>query len=75
VLVGAAHAGGGIAGAGDGTTEFMTRMGGAIDLPISHRFAIRIIQVDYDLTTFANGVNDRQNNLLVAAGVVYHWPR
>jgi hypothetical protein len=27
------------------------------------------------LTTFANSTNDHQNNLLVAAGFVFHWSR
>jgi hypothetical protein len=32
-----------------------------------------VIQADYYLTNFANGVNDHQNNLLLGAGVVFHW--
>jgi hypothetical protein len=31
--------------------------------------------VDYYLTTFANSTNDHQNNLLVGAGIVFHWSR
>jgi outer membrane immunogenic protein len=73
VLMGVGHAGGGIAGAGDGTTAFATRIGGGIDVPMSTHFAIRIIQVDYDLTEFKNTSTDRQNNLLLAAGIVYRW--
>jgi hypothetical protein len=34
-----------------------------------------VLQADYDVTTFANGVNNHQNNLLLGAGVVYRWPR
>lgn len=75
LLVGAAHAGGGIAGAGDSSNAFATRMGGGIDLPVSPRFAVRILQVDYYLTNFANSTNDHQNNLLLGAGVVYRWSR
>jgi hypothetical protein len=33
------------------------------------------LQADYDVTTFANGVNDHQNNLLLEAGVVYRCSR
>ena len=73
VLVGAAHAGGGVAGAGDGSYEFAARMGGGIDVPVSSRFAVRVIQVDYYLTNFANATNAHQNNLLVGAGIVFHW--
>ena len=74
-LFGGAHAGGGGAGEGDGTKAFMMRIGGGLDLPLSQRFAVRLIQADYQMATFANGLNDRQNNLLLAAGLVVHWPR
>jgi outer membrane immunogenic protein len=73
VLMGVGHAGGGIAGAGDSTTAFATRIGGGFDLPMSAQFAIRIIQVDYYLTAFKNTTTNRQNNLLLGAGVVYRW--
>lgn len=73
VLLGVGHAGGGIAGAGDSTTAFATRIGGGVDLPVSTHFAIRIIQVDYYLTAFKNTTTNHQNNLLLGAGVVYHW--
>jgi outer membrane immunogenic protein len=72
ILVGAAHAGGGAAGIGDGTNRFAARAGGGFDVPVSRHFAVRG-QVDYFPTTFANGTNDHQNNLLIGAGVVYHW--
>jgi outer membrane immunogenic protein len=74
-LLGAAHSSGGVAGAADGSTMFALRVGGGIDLPINSRFAIRVIQADYYLTTGKNGVNDRQNNLLLGAGIVYRWSR
>jgi outer membrane immunogenic protein len=75
ILLGAAHAGGGVAGVGDATFGFATRMGGGIDVPVSSPFAVRVIQLDYYLTHFANATNDRQNNLLVAAGFLFHWSR
>jgi outer membrane immunogenic protein len=73
IILGAAHAGGGEAGVADGSYKFATRIGGGIDVPLSVHFAVRIIQIDYYLTTFANATNDHQNNLLVGAGIVYHW--
>ncbi|MGA2632600.1 MAG: outer membrane beta-barrel protein [Terracidiphilus sp.] len=73
LLLGAGHAGGGIAGAGDGTFAFVTRMGGGIDVPVRPHFAVRIIQIDYDLTTYQNSVNDHQNDLVLGAGVVFRW--
>jgi outer membrane immunogenic protein len=72
VLVGAAHAGGGAAGLGDGTNKFAARLGGGVDVPLSRHFSVRG-QVDYYATTFANATNDHQNNLLIGAGVVYRW--
>jgi outer membrane immunogenic protein len=73
ILVGAAHAGGGEAGVGDASYGFASRIGGGIDVPVSPRFSIRVIQLDYYVTTFANATNDHQNNLMVGAGIVFHW--
>jgi outer membrane immunogenic protein len=74
-LIGAAHAGGGVAGYGDGSYEFALRLGGGVDVPVSTRFAVRVIQIDYYRTQFTNATNDRQNNLLLGAGIVFHWSR
>jgi outer membrane immunogenic protein len=74
-LFGVAHSSGGVAGAANGNTMFAFRVGGGIDLPINRHFAVRVIQADYYLTVAKNGVNDRQNNLLLAAGIVYRWSR
>ena len=75
ILLGAAHAGGGEAGVADGTYRFATRIGGGIDVPLNAHFAVRAIQIDYYLTTFANATNDHQNNFLIGAGIVYHWSK
>ncbi len=34
-----------------------------------------VIQADYYLTLAEDGVNDRQNNFGLGAGIVYHWSR
>jgi outer membrane immunogenic protein len=73
LLIGAAHAGGGVAGIGDASFAFASRLGGGVDVPINTHFAVRVIQIDYYLTHFANYTNDHQNNLLVGAGFVFHW--
>jgi outer membrane immunogenic protein len=73
LLVGGAHAGGGIAGVADGTSAFAGRLGGGIDLPISALLTVRLIQGDYYMTTFANTSDNRQNNLLFGAGIVFRW--
>lgn len=75
VLLGAAHAGGGIAGAGDGTYAFAARAGAGLDLPVKNQFSIRLIQADYFLTNFENTTNNHQNNILLGAGAVFHWSR
>jgi outer membrane immunogenic protein len=74
-LAGVARAGGGIAGEGDHNTAFAARIGGGLDIPLTPRFSLRAIQADYFLTSFANGSNSHQNNLLLAAGLVYRWSR
>ena len=53
--------------------KFATRIGGGIDIPINAHLAVRVVQIDYYLTTFANATNDHQNNLLIGAGIVYRW--
>ncbi len=75
LLIGAAHAGGGVAGIGDASFGFASRVGGGVDVPVNPHFAVRVIQLDYYLTHFANYTNDHQNNLLVGAGVVFRWSR
>lgn len=75
IILGAAHAGGTEAGVADGSYRFATRIGGGIDVPLNSHFSLRVVQIDYYLTTFVNATNDHQNNLLVGAGIVYRWSR
>jgi outer membrane immunogenic protein len=75
ILFGSTHAGGGVAGVADGSFDFSTRIGGGIDIPLDSHFAVRVVQIDYYLTTFPNATNDHQNNFLVGAGIVYRWSR
>jgi outer membrane immunogenic protein len=74
LLVGGAHAGGGVAGVADGTSAFAGRLGGGVDLPVNPLITVRI-QGDYYLTDFDNSADNHQNNVLVGAGVVIHWAR
>jgi hypothetical protein len=73
VLIGPAHAGGGEAGVANGTNAFAIRLGGGIDIPLKAHFELRAFQADWFRTQFANAKNDRQNNLQISAGLVYHW--
>jgi peptidoglycan-associated lipoprotein len=52
---------------------FAANLGGGLDLRASRRFAVRLIEADYLLTTFDNGTNNHQNNLRVSAGMVVHF--
>jgi peptidoglycan-associated lipoprotein len=75
ILIGSTHAGGGVAGVADGSFEFSTRIGGGVDVPLNSHFAVRVVQIDYYLTTLANAGNNHQNNFLIGAGIVYYWSR
>jgi outer membrane immunogenic protein len=68
------HAGGGIAGAADGSFGFVGRLGGGFDEVVAEPFAARF-EVAYEPTTFANGANNHQNNLLISVGFVFRWSR
>lgn len=74
-LVGIAHAGGGIAGAGDNSYALAARLGGGVDVPFSPRLSLRLLQVDYYLTEFPNASTNRQNNYLIGAGVAFRFAR
>ena len=74
-LAGIAHAGGGIAGAGDGKYALAARVGGGLDVPLSYALAVRLLQVDYFLTDFPNASNQHQNNYLIGAGVSIRFTR
>lgn len=77
VLVGGAHASGSLAPGNvliDGSSNaFAMIAGGGLDVALNHHFAIRAVEADYFMTRFKNGVNDRQNNLRLSAGVVVRF--
>ena len=78
VLVGLAHTSGSLVeGQSQATANagaaFAANLGGGLDLRVNQRFSVRLVEADYLVTTFDNGVNDHQNNLRVSAGVVVHF--
>ena len=75
VLVGMAHAGGGIAGVADGKYALAAKVGAGIDVPATAGISVRLLQVDYYLTDFPNAANEHQNNYMISAGVVLRWSR
>lgn len=75
VLLGGAHAGGSFANAGfaGGSNAFAMIAGGGLDIGITRHIGVRAFEADYYLTHFDNGLNNRQNNLRISAGVIFRF--
>ncbi len=52
-------------------SSFALLAGGGLDIRMKSWLAIRPVQADFLLTQLPNGVNDRQNNLRLRAGVIF----
>jgi peptidoglycan-associated lipoprotein len=77
-LVGLAHSSGPLVqgtnpAAQNAGAAFAANLGGGLDLCASRRLSVRLVEADYLLTTFDNGVNDHQNNLRIGAGLVVRF--
>jgi peptidoglycan-associated lipoprotein len=77
-LIGLAHSSGTLVqgthpAAQNAGAAFAANLGGALDLRFSRRFSVRLIEADYLVTTFDNGINNHQNNLRITAGVVMRF--
>jgi peptidoglycan-associated lipoprotein len=78
VLAGLVHSSGTVVegsnpGAANAGAAFASNIGGGLDLKANRRFAIRLIEADYLLTTVDNSSNNHQNNLRISAGVVIRF--
>jgi outer membrane immunogenic protein len=75
VLIGYGHISGSlIQGQTSGSSNgFAANLGGGLDARISQRVSLRLIEADYLVTTFTNGVNDHQNLLRLSAGIVVRF--
>jgi len=77
LLLGGAHASGSLAPGSSGlpgsANSFAMTAGGGLDIGLTRHFAVRVFEADYYLTRFENGVNDHQNNLRIAAGVIFRF--
>jgi peptidoglycan-associated lipoprotein len=77
VLFGGAHASGslapGSASISGSPNAFAMTGGGGLDIGLTEHILLRAIQADYYLTHFDNGVNTRQNNFRIGAGLVIHF--
>jgi len=47
--------------------------GGGLNMRISHRFALRLVQADYFQTQLPNDGNNRQNHLRISGGVIFRF--
>lgn len=54
---------------------FALRIGGGLDLRLSHHFALRPIEAHWLRTQFPNGESNVQNGTLVGAGIVFRLHR
>ena len=77
MLLGGAHAGGTLAPGGSvlsgSANAFAMTLGGGLDIGLTRHIGVRAFQADYYLTHFDNGTNDHQNNLRIAAGVIFRF--
>src|ERR1041385_6686635 len=53
--------------------SFATALGGGIDGNFNKHIGVRIFQIDYLLTKFTDGGDNKQNNLRASAGLVLHF--
>jgi outer membrane immunogenic protein len=77
VLLGGAHASGtfepSVSGGSGSYNSFAMIAGGGLDIAAGEHLALRAIEADYYLTQFPNGVNARQNNFRISAGVIFRF--
>lgn len=66
VLVGGAHA----TNAGN---SFAMTVGGGLDLKADSHWSWRMVQAEYLMTRFNDGINNQQNNARISTGIVYTW--
>ena len=72
VLLGGIWATSGIGGGGS-QSHFAMTTGGGVDFKVSRLIAIRLAQVEYFMTRFPDGLNNRQNNFRFSTGIVFRF--
>jgi outer membrane immunogenic protein len=80
LLLGGAHAGGGLTSGAAGLTgsenSFAMTLGSGVDVLLRSRVTLRALQVDYYLTGLANGSKNNQNSVRIGAGIVFNlWQK
>ena len=63
----------GIAQSSGTENNFAMTAGGGIDLKVSRHVSIRPVQAEYFMTKIPDGLNNRQDNLRVGAGIVFQY--
>jgi opacity protein-like surface antigen len=65
----------GVAGGGAfaSSNTFAAAIGGGVDVNATEHLSIRLIQAEYLLTEFKDGVHNRQNSSRISAGVVFRF--
>jgi outer membrane protein OmpA-like peptidoglycan-associated protein len=53
--------------------SFATALGGGLDANFNKHIGARIFQIEYLMTRFTDGNNNKQNNLRASAGLVLHF--
>ncbi len=53
-------------------TAFAMALGGFVEMPLTHALSLRAVQVDMLQTNLPNGAGDRQRNLRIGGGIVFH---
>lgn len=69
-LFGGAHPTDGIEQSTGGQDHFAMTAGGGIDFKVSRHVSVRPIQAEYFMTKIPDGLNNRQDNLRLGAGIV-----
>jgi hypothetical protein len=75
ILVGGGRLNASAIGVKAGENGFAMDIGGGLDVPFHHHFALRVIQADYLLTRFdrVTGAPAKQNSVRISAGVVIRF--
>jgi hypothetical protein len=81
LLLGVGHAGGSLYTRSLGTglsplgvnNGFLLTLGGGADWKLTPRIGIRLVQVEYLRSQFLNGSTNRQDNLRLSIGIVFHF--
>jgi outer membrane immunogenic protein len=50
--------------------NFAMTVGGGVDFKVSTRVSVRPVQAEYFMTRLPNGLNNRENNLRIGAGII-----